>query len=338
MRRFLKPIETLLNGIPMEILVVKPSSLGDIIQALRVAQSIRDQMPDAVISWVVRDRFADVVRRCPTVNGRIIEFHRTNWLRTAPGLFRDIRQSHFDVVLDFQGLLRSGLMTMAARSPRKIGHLQAREGSHFFYTERVPLPADGDDAHHVAIMLQFLPAIGLRAELTTPITLQCEPPYHVDSRLKGSNPIVLLPNSREPSREWPHFAALAERIIKTDRQAVVVWDSHIEFKTPTTLENDRFINLSRRTGLMEMAGLISMAKLVVANDSGGTHVASAFGVPLLALFGPTLPNHSGPYPLDNGRNFTLIAPEKSLPNLSVETVHSKLREISHNLANVRKSA
>lgn len=322
----------------MEILVVKPSSLGDIIQALRVAQSIRDQMPEAVISWVVRDRFAEVVRRCPTVNGRIIEFHRTNWFRTAPKLFRDIRQSRFDVVLDFQGLLRSGLMTLAARSPRKIGHLQAREGSYFFHRERVPLPAEGNDAHHVAIMLQFLPAIGLQPELTTPITLRCEPPYQVDSRLRGSNPIVLLPNSREPSREWPYFAALAQRIIETDHQAVVVWDSHIEFKTPASLENNRFINLSRKTGLMEMAGLISIAKLVVANDSGGTHVASAFGVPLLALFGPTLPNHSGPYPLNNGRNFTLTAPGRKLPELTVETVLAKLREINHNLSNVRKSA
>lgn len=321
----------------MEILVVKPSSLGDIIQALRVAQSIRDQMPEAVISWVVRDRFADVVRRCPTVNGRIIEFHRTNWFRTAPKLFKDIRQSRFDVVLDFQGLMRSGLMTLAARAPRKIGHLQAREGSRFCYNERVPLPAEGNDAHHVAIMLQFLPAIGLKAELTTPITLRCEPPFHVDSRLKGSQPIVLLPNSREASREWPYFAELAQRIIETDRQAVVVWDSHIEFKTPPALQNDRFINLSKKTGLMEMAGLISMARLVVANDSGGTHVASAFGVPLLALFGPTLPNHSGPYPLNNGRNFTLIAPDRRLPDLNVETVLAKVHEINSLTTSARRA-
>jgi heptosyltransferase-1 len=322
----------------MKILVVKPSSLGDIIQALRVAQSIRDQMPAAEISWVVRDRFADVVKRCPTVNGRIIEFHRTNWFKTAPKLFRDIRQTTFDVVLDFQGLLRSGLMTAAAKAPRKIGHMQAREGSRFFYTERVLLPPEGDESHHVAIMLQFLPAIGLKAELTSPITLRCEPPYHVDSRLKGSHPIVLLPNSREPSREWPYFAELAQQILKADPTAVVVWDSHIEFKTPESLNSERFINLSRKTGLMEMAGLLHMAKMVVANDSGGTHVASAFGVPLLALFGPTKPNHSGPYPLNNGKNFSLVAPERTLSNLSVDSVLQKVLEINREISASRKVA
>jgi ADP-heptose:LPS heptosyltransferase len=289
---------------------------------------VRDQLPDSEISWIVRDRFADVVKRCPTVNGRIIEFQRTNWFRSSPALWKEIRKTEFDVVFDFQGLLRSGLMTAAARSPLKLGHRLRREGSQIFYHRVVPLPKEGFDSHHVAIMLQFLPEIGLKPELTSPISLSCEPPLHVDSRLRGSNPIVLLPNSREPSREWPGFAELAHRILQTDPAAVVVWDSHLEFQTPENLNCDRFINLSRKTGLMEMAGLLSMARLVVANDSGGTHVASAFGVPLLALFGPTQPYHSGPYPLNNGRNFALIAPEGRLADLPVETVLSKVLEIN----------
>lgn len=322
----------------MKILVIKPSSLGDIIQALRVAQSVRDQMPEAEISWIVRDRFSDVVKRCPTVNGRLIEFRRTSWLKSAPELIRDIRKTEFDVVFDFQGLLRSGLMTAASKAPLKLGHHLCREGSHLFYTRRVPLPEQGRDSHHVAIMLQFLPEIGLRPELTSPISLDCKPPYHVDDRLRGSQPIVLLPNSREPSREWPGFAALAERILKEDPTAVVVWDSHLEFQTPESLNCDRFINLSRKTGLMEMAGLLSIARLVVANDSGGTHVASAFGVPLLGLFGPTKPYHSGPYPLNNGKNFALVAPNNSLAELAVDTVLSKVLEIIGSAQQLRRSA
>ena len=75
----------------MQILILKPSSLGDIICALPVAQSIRDQNPDAVISWVVKSRFLDIVQRCPAVNGEIIEFRH----QSGPGglleLYRTIR-------------------------------------------------------------------------------------------------------------------------------------------------------------------------------------------------------------------------------------------------------
>ena len=106
----------------MQILIVKPSSLGDIICALPVAQSIRDQMPEAVISWVVKSRFKEIVQRCPTVNGDVIEFDHSPGI---PGLrelwrtMRSLRHRRFDAVLDFQGLLRSGLMTWAVESPLK---------------------------------------------------------------------------------------------------------------------------------------------------------------------------------------------------------------------------
>lgn len=308
----------------MRILIVKPSSLGDIIQALRVAQSIRDQLPEAVISWVVRDRFAEVIRRCPAVNGDLIEFNRTNWLRGAPGLFREIRSREFDVVFDFQGLLRSGLMTLAARSPLKLGHHLCREGSQLSYSRLVPLPPDGRDSHHIDLMLHFLPEIGLRAELTSPIRLQCEPPYHVDSRLHEIRPVVLLPNSREPSREWPYFADLAERILQSDSHAAVAWDTNLPFTPPASLVNERFINLSQKTGLMDLVGLLSIARLVIANDSGGTHIAAALGVPVLSLHGPTSACKSGPFPQGNGTNHVLEAANGDLSQLKTDMVLEKV--------------
>ena len=316
----------------MKILIVKPSSLGDIIQGLRVAQAIRDQLPEAVISWVVRDRFADVVRRCPAVNGDLILFERTNGLRGFLKVFRDIRRQRYDAVLDFQGLLRSGLMTLVARSPLKLGHDLCREGSHWCYHRRVPLPSEGRESHNVAVMLEFLPELGLEARLTSPISLSAEPPYHVDDRLRGSQPVVLLPNSREPLREWPYFAELARAVLQNDPSATVVWDSHLPFEAPAELQIDRFINLSTKTGLMDMVGLLSIAKLVVANDSGGTHVAAALGVPLLGLYGPTYPGNSGPFPLNNGTNHVLEAPQRNLSLLSVDDVLQSVLKLTDSKA------
>lgn len=168
----------------MRILIVKPSSLGDIICSLPVAQSIRDQLPEAKISWVVKSRFADVVRRCPTVNGELIEFeHSSGWKGiTAIGrVMQTLRQRHFDAVLDFQGLLRSGLMTFAANGPLKVGIAEAREGSRLFYSSIVPLPEAGRNSHAIRKLLQFLPAIGLKAELRSPVVMHGDPLDQLDA-------------------------------------------------------------------------------------------------------------------------------------------------------------
>lgn len=323
---------------PRRILIIKPSSLGDIIQGLRVAQAIRDQRPDAEISWVVRDKFADVVKRCSAVNGEVILFDRTNVLRGGLDILKRLRQRHYDVVMDLQGLLRSGLMTWAANAPLKLGHRLCREGSRYFYDRLVPFPTSGFTNHNLAVMLQFLPEIGLQAELTSPIHLDCQPPYHVDERLRNTRPVVLLPNSREPAREWAPFAELAEGILKNNPAATVVWDSHIPFDPPPGLQCDRFVNLSSRTTLMDMMGLLQTASLVVANDSGGLHVAAAMGIPLLGLYGPTFPGDSGPYPPGVGTNRILEAPDRDLSKLSVDTVLDQVLSIISSQTDRRQSA
>ena len=136
----------------MRLLIIKPSSLGDIICSLPVAQSIRDQLPDAQISWVVKSRFADIVRRCPTVNGEIIEFQHAPGLRgllAIASVMKTLRSRHYDAVLDFQGLLRSGLMTWAANAPLKVGIADAREGSRFACSHIAPLPPTEIGRAHV---------------------------------------------------------------------------------------------------------------------------------------------------------------------------------------------
>ena len=122
-----------------EILVIKPSSVGDILHGLQVAQSIKDQAPDSRITWVVRDRFAPLVETCATVD-EVLYFRRGRGPRAFLALLREIRARRYDTVLDFQGLARTGVMTMAARATHKIGRGDAREGAGLFYRQRAPLP------------------------------------------------------------------------------------------------------------------------------------------------------------------------------------------------------
>jgi len=314
----------------MQILIIKPSSLGDIICSLPVAQSIRDQMPEAVISWVVKSRFKEIVQRCPTVNGEVIEFDHQSGLGGLRNLWqtlRFLRTRRYDAVLDFQGLLRSGLMTQSVQSPLKIGSPDAREASWLACDKIVSLPDGGKDTHAIERLLQFLPEIGLEASLRSPIVIQGDSPDGIDDRLRNASPIVMIPNSRGSHKEWPGFPQLTTALLERESDVTVAWDSHIAWNDPPTNHADRFINLTTHTSLLQMVDLISRARLVVANDSGPLHIAAALGVPTLGLFGPTSPERFGPFPLTEPRNNALSSPDKQIAGLSVGTVLTTVRSI-----------
>jgi len=314
----------------VQILIIKPSSLGDIICALPVAQSIRDQMPDAEISWVVKSRFAEIVRRCPTVNGDIIEFDHHPGVRGLRELWKtigDLRHREFDTVLDFQGLLRSGLMTSAVKAPLKIGSPDGREGSRLACHQIVSLPNGGKDTHAIERLLQFLPPIGLEPSLRSPVVIHGDAPDAIDSRLTNAAPVVMIPNSRGTHKEWPGFPQLTTALLQADPGVTVAWDSHLAWDDPPTKHGDRFINLTTQTSLLQMVDLLRRARLVIANDSGPLHIAAALGVPTLGLFGPTSPERFGPFPLTEPRNNALSSATENMADLAVDTVLTSVMSI-----------
>jgi len=314
----------------MKILILKPSALGDIICSLPVAQSIREQCPSAEISWVVKKRFAEIVRRCPTVNGEVIVFDHHKGLRGLPRLLQVIRElggRSYDAVLDFQGLLRTGLMTRSVKSPLKVGSVFAREGSRFAYHKIVPAPVGGMQTHAIEKLLQFLPAIGLKSELRSPIEIRGDSPDAIDPRLVNAQPIVVVPNSGGAHKEWKGFPELTAGMIESIPDSLVAWDSHIQWNDPEVSDPSRLINLTTKTSLLEMVELIRRARLVIANDSGPLHMAAALGRPTLGLYGPTSPDRFAPYPLAHPRNNALTAPAGDLSRLSCATVLQKVQTI-----------
>src|SRR5437773_1137086 len=121
----------------MRILIIKPSSLGDVVHALPTVNLIRKKHPDAHISWLINAELSSLLKKCPIINERI-EFHRHEagkWL----ALLRRLRRERFDVVYDLQGLLRSGLFAFATGASRRVGLSDAREGAGFFCTQIVPV-------------------------------------------------------------------------------------------------------------------------------------------------------------------------------------------------------
>ena len=312
----------------MRLLIIKPSSLGDIIHGLLVAQSIREQKPECTITWVAREMFAPLVQACGTVD-RTIVFPRTRWITGLGRFVREMRAEEYDYVVDMQGLARSGLMTLLARGRVKIGRADARECAAWACGRIAPLPKAGTKAHAVEVLLEFLPLLGLKPELRGPIRIAPEPlPAPHDKLLTAARPIVLLPHSRRRHKEWPGFAELTRLLLERTPGIPVVWNSHRPGRVPDSLRgHPLFHDLTGKTTLRQAVGLIEAARLVVANDSGPMHIAAAVGTPLVACFGPTPPEQYGPYPLNRPTHRIVRAPEGNLALLTASTVCAAVEEL-----------
>jgi len=308
------------------VLIIKPSSLGDIVHGLQVAQSLADQRPETEIDWVARDIFALLPAHAECVR-EVIVFQRKRGLRGVFEVCRDLRARRYDYVMDMQGLARSGFMTLSARACRKRGRADGREGAPLFYTP-VPMPEGGRKAHALDILRQFLPEVGAAAIPGRPLRFRDLPDIAtIDARLAaGARPMVLIPHSRGEGKEWPHFEELAGRMLDALPGVPLVWDSHRP--TPTRWDSHpSFVNTSGKTGLPAMTALLRSARLVVANDSGPMHLAAALKIPVLALFGRTSPERFGPHPASDPMNQSLRGLGNDINALTVDAVLAKAGEM-----------
>lgn len=308
----------------VELLIIKPSSLGDIVHGLQVASSIKAQRPDVRISWIVRDIFAALVRQCEAVD-RVYVFERNSGLNGFFRLMREVRETQFDYVFDLQGLLRSGLMTLRARGRRKVGRADAREGAGLFYHEKVSMPPSGKHSHALEILLQFLPVLGLKPELAGQLRFREVDGLnlsHIEGR-GGAQPVVIFPDSRRAEKRWHGFKELTEFIARDGSGRKVVWagNNYLDYKD--ALSESQFLNLTGNTSVVSLPALLKRADWVISNDNGPMHLAAALGVPTLGIFGPTDPRVAGPYPLTSPCHEVVQAPVGNMKLLTAKEVYRR---------------
>lgn len=309
-----------------EILIIKPSSLGDIVHALQVATSLKAQCEGLRISWVVREIFAHIVRACEAVD-QIYIFERN---AGAPGFLRltkELRKTRFDYVFDMQGLLRTGLMTSRTLAKRKVGRSDARDMAEIFYHEQVPLPPDGKRSHALEILLQFCPVLGAKPELRGALKFREIDSLNLrfaDTR-GGGRPILMFPDSRRAEKNWGGFKQLTELILREEKNRKVIWAGSTYVHDRNGYLPAQFFNLTGNTSLVSLPALIKRADWVITNDSGPMHLAAALGVRVLGIFGPTDPRLFGPYPLSAPGNLVVQAPVGDLKLLSAKEVYLRFQ-------------
>jgi len=288
---------------PRRILIIKPSSLGDVVHALPVLPLLRRRYPKAHIAWLVAPYCAGLIEGRGDLD-RVILFDRRYlgkaWFNPAAmaslwRLDQDLRRGHFDLVLDLQGLFRSGWLAWRTGARMRVGFANGREMAPLFYTHKVRI--ETDQIHAVDRYLRLAAAVGCESRPVEFSFPSSEEDRQSVRRLLGeSGPYaVLLPGANWETKRWPaeRFAELVRPLsARFGLRSIVAGGEDVK---ELARQIDGALDLSGKTNLRELVCLLKDAEVVVGNDSGPAHIAAGLGRPLVALFGPTDPVRTGPY-------------------------------------------
>lgn len=283
------------------VLIIKPSSLGDIIHGLQAVECFKSANPDWHITWVVREIFAPLVHACETVDQTLV-FQRKKGLRGLFAMVKTLSKMQFDLVIDLQGLLRSGLMTWSTHAPRKLGRADAREGILSSTTKNTGLGSQPEARSRRSPRLR--PLLNAPAHPLPPIRFKPSPlpqnvAHFLESAPSRARPVRSSYSQTAAARKKVAFLRRPHPTLAQQNPSIKIIWSGSEPVSPTLPPelSGRFLNLCAKTPLESLPQLIEKAGLVIANDSGPMHLAAAMGKPTLAIFGPTDPALYGPYPL-----------------------------------------
>ncbi|WP_043587972.1 glycosyltransferase family 9 protein [Geminisphaera colitermitum] len=218
---------------PRNLLVVRLTALGDIVQSLQIIQSVARQWPGCRITWVVRDTFAPLVEAAPFVH-HVIAYRRKAGWRGLLETICLIRRERFDMVWDMHGLIRPALMTLAARSPQKWGRKNSKGLCGLSYNQFVPTPADPPPHHAMTVHQQFLRTAGLDSTIDIPLSLKpisqtgqladdWKPFFNNDSKRDSGPLFVMFTDSSAANKMWNGYEALTRLIWVNYPDSRVVW-------------------------------------------------------------------------------------------------------------------
>ena len=287
----------------MRLLVVKTSSLGDVLHALAAVTDAARAVPGLRCDWLVEEAFAEIPAWHPAV-GRVIPCALRRWRKNiraarASGEWarfkQELQREPYDLVLDAQGLIKSAWLASMARGTRAgPDWAAAREPwASLFYQQRLKIPAR--ESAHAVDRLRALFALGLgyplpqtasdfgldRARFTAP---QIRPPY-----------AVFLHATTWVSKQWPlaQWQELGLSLRGQGIQVVLPWGTAAEREHALKIGSAFNGHVPEPQTLTQLAGWLAHSRFVVGVDTGLAHLAAALKTPSVTLYGPTLPTLTG---------------------------------------------
>lgn len=297
-----------LNKTPERILVLKPSAIGDIANALPFLEGIRRRFPSSKIGWLINQSYTQLLAKHEAIH-ELFPFDRNSWkngifkgIRSFSSLIGKIRSFRPDISIDLQCLLRTGIISRLSGAPIRIGLEDCREGSRAFYTHIVPYPNPGN-MHSVERYWEAAKFLGCEGKAPNGSF-----PRTYDSSLQSAlenlpRPWVgCCPGARWRTKQWKleYFCELLSKAINITKGSVILFGGPDDVESATKIQNALsnnipLSNLVGKTSLSGLVDLISSLDFTFSNDTGPLHIAVAQGIPVISPFLCTKVAWNGPY-------------------------------------------
>jgi len=291
-------------------LIVRLSSLGDIIHTLPAFSALRKRFPDAKISWVVEENGKEILDLVPGLD-RIVPVSLKRWKpgsrrfwKELSSLKKEIRAKE-QIAIDFQGLVKSGFLAFLSGARRRIGfhktNLKERQAS-LFYTERLAEVSEKD--HVIEKNLKLLSMVGIEdRDYEFPLSFPDELSQKVrkimdDLGYEPEKKLVLLNvGAAWETKRWPaeRWIELIERIGDGSLFPVMLWGSETEKGLASEVSQAAGVPVVPSLTLGEVMALIREVSVLVSGDTFALQAACALDRPVVGMFGPTTPNRNGPF-------------------------------------------
>lgn len=291
---------------PRRVLILKPSSLGDVVTATPILRGLRRAFPDAHISWLLSTSCLPLLKDDDDLD-EAVPFDRKRLGRCwrSPGAARDLlrflrglRKGQYDWVIDLQGLLRSGLFSAFTRAPVRAGFADAREAGWLFYTHRL----QPTRRHTIDRNLELAKLLGIPAAAKD-MTLKVGQEARAEAKqiaqhhgLPERGFLLCVPPTRWATKLYPvrHWRQVV-RTLASRLPVALLGAPGDEQLCQAVAEGTSAVNLAGKTNLPQMVALIAAGAGVVGSDSAAAFIAPAVGTRSLTIIGPTRLERTGPY-------------------------------------------
>lgn len=299
----------------LKILIVRLSAIGDVAHTLPILHALKTKYPDCKIGWAVEDRASDLIVNNPLVD-KVFVFPKNKWkkrgfsfenLQEFAVIIGEIREEKFDIAIDVQELLKSGLIAFLSGAKRRIAHAGTREFAEFFVNEKLPA-RDTFDTEYPVIKRYLEPAAYLGAS-TEEVKFTLPPVSEatkekVDGLLAELNQdkeiVIFSPATIWQSKHWleEYWAKLLDELV--GRYNVVFTgvpgDLPLIERITSMANTDDYLNLAGKTSIFELIEVFNRTKYLIAPDTGPAHIANATEKPkIIMIFGSTGVRRTPPY-------------------------------------------
>ncbi len=294
------------------ILVRGVNWIGDAVMTTPALAALRHQYPQAEIVMLANPLVAELFRFHPSVD-RVMVFDKKRTHRGLGGLWTmaaELRAEKFDLAVLLQNAIEAALLSFVARIPRRAGY--TTDGRRLLLNYPVPVTADDRRLHHTEYYLQLLQRLGIEGG-DGRLCLACreEEQQWAQLVLQSDNVIAINPGAAYGSaKRWfpDRFAAVADALVDRFGARIVLTGGPGEREIGRDIVaamDSEALNMIGQTSVREMMALLAHSRLLVTNDSGPMHVAAAFSIPIVAVFGPT--DHTTTCPASD--NVTIVRKE-----------------------------